>query len=154
MKFLLFIVLISSQIFASSFEDRQVAFILESNKIKIHESAFVQKNESDVQIILPFTTLSFHKITFGKNICLLEDDHLKEPICEDELKFQKDYLEKTYYEGFLYQLFSAKPIFNGENLKKDEGCFSQDIESLKYRVCGDNVRFEDEKIRIIVNDLI
>lgn len=138
--------------FLNAFDGRELAFVLESEEANINESVTVEQKGDSLLIFFPHSSLPFKEWILNKDFCLIKKDGQK--LCKDGEIFQKLYLGKSYYAGFLYEVLSGKEIYEGRALEREDGCFSQNFEEIKYKVCGKNIRFEDGEIRIILHDLI
>lgn len=151
MRFL-FLLTFVSLTFLNAFDNRELAFVLESDEVNINESVTVEDKGNSLFVFFPYSTLPFKEWILNKEFCLIRKDGQK--LCKNGEIFQKLYLGKSYYSGFLYEVLSGKEIYEGRALAKEDGCFTQNFETIKYKVCGKNIRFEDGNIRIILHDLI
>lgn len=134
---------------ALSTESKSVNLLISSPKNKLNETGFLHKKGNDYKFQLYSSGNSLASITFGKNICF------KDLGCKDELKFQEEFLGKTYTRKFFSSILEAKPLYNGKNLVKKGKCFSQNVEGSSYEVCKGEAKFIDKKanIKIIVKNL-
>lgn len=130
-------------------QTKSVNLLISSPKTKLNETGFLHKNGNNYKFQLYSSGNSLASITFGKNICF------KDLGCKDELKFQEEFLGKTYVRKLFSSILEGQPLYNGKNLVKNGKCFSQNVNGNSYEVCKGEAKFIDKeaKIKIIVKNL-
>lgn len=128
---------------------KAINFTAISPLIKINDAGFLQNNAktSEIKLYKSGVLVLEMAVKDGK-VCL-------NSACENEIKFNEKFFKTTHYVGILREILNYKPIYNAKNLIKNECGFLQEINFIKYEVCGENASFIDSKngIKIKLKEL-
>lgn len=123
--------------------------LIKTDGIKIFDTGFVENNQNSHTIKV-----------LNLGVQILEIKIFKEKTCLDLNCYKRDvfnqkYLSSEYENDFLEKLVLKKPIFNGENLIKEERGFSQTIKrnskfDITYQVNENEIYFKDKVNKILI----
>jgi len=148
MKYILLIfILIFSACSSKNYEITKTKIvIIKSPQIRFSDLGYLRNSDKDVELELFMAGKSIQKININHLICVNEG-------CMSKSGFNADYLNENYPSDILQNILLARPIYDGENLKKTINGFTQRISSLHveilYRVTQNQVFFKDKKNHII-----
>ncbi len=116
---------------------------IKSPELKYSDLGTISKSGEDVAIEL---------FAFGNKILDLKLEKLitiNGNILPPSIFYSK-YLKTDYPDETIKQIFLGKPIFDEKNIQTGEGWFSQNIESISYRVSNKETLFKDSSKNIII----
>ena len=120
--------------------------IIKSPKIKFADLGYIRNSEDAIELELFMAGTSIKKISINHLICVDEG-------CMSKSGFNQDYLHPSYPSSLMQNLLLAKPIYDGENLKKQDSGFIQEIKNedvdIKYTVAKESTFFKDRQNKII-----
>lgn len=120
-------------------------FKIISPLVKISDAGFIYRypNRTNLQIYSSGVAILSLNIKDEK-VCM-------NGACDDELSFNSRFFKKEHYKGFLNAILLKKPLYNGSNLVKNECGFIQEIETISYSVCNNEVSFSDRASRVKID---
>ncbi|MCK9454282.1 MAG: hypothetical protein WCY51_05480 [Sulfurimonas sp.] len=148
-----YILLVFTLFFSScgikNYEHTQTKIItIKSPKIKFSDVGYLRNSDKSIELELFMAGKSIEKIAINHLICVSDG-------CMSKRGFNKDYLNEAYPDDTLQNILLSKAIYNGINLSKTAGGFTQKIQDkevdISYRVESKGVFFKDRKNSIIFN---
>lgn len=133
----------------TSFTSSKAVFVtLNSPQIKFSEPGFLYQNEEGAKLEIyklaqPFFTLDIRTT----KICVNK-------YCTSKANFNNKFFQNAHYDEFINDIINAKPLYGGINFDQKPCGFEQVLISrsgkfsITYRVCNDEVFFEDSKKKI------
>ena len=125
--------------------------IFKTPKIKYADQGFVSKADNETKVEIYSSGQALMRLRILKDqVCMSSF------ACMSKQEFNKKILASSNYPNTLLEnIFNAKPIYNGKNLKKQNGGFSQNIATIKYKVVGKNISFIDSSngVKIVVKGI-
>lgn len=137
--------------------------------IKEQKSKFIVMKTPEIKFAdMGFISISDDKLNiqiYSSGEAVLSLNIYKDKICSglfqcmDKKSFNKKIFHQRYPDDTLENIFLAKPIFNGKNLKKTKDGFTQDIlfsgtyiiySQISYTVSNDDIIFHDKTSNILI----
>ncbi|MCI6989011.1 MAG: hypothetical protein MR902_05495 [Campylobacter sp.] len=120
-------------------------FTIISPMVKISDMGFLHRYKNEINLQIYSSGVSVLNLYLKEKVCM-------NGACDDEMVFNSKFFKREHYRGFLGEILSAKPIYDGRNLQKSDCGFTQIIsDDIKYSVCNDEVSFKDAKFNIKIN---
>ncbi len=151
---LVVIIFISGCALKQPVEQNSKFIVIKTPEIKFADMGFVSTFDNKLNIQI-----------YSSGEAVLSIDIYKDKICTstfkcmDKKSFNKKIFHQNYPIDTLENIFLAKPIFNGENIKKTENGFTQDIlfsgtyitySQISYTVSNDDIIFNDKTSNILI----
>lgn len=133
----------------ASFNSSKAVFVsLKSPQVRFAEAGFLYHNKQNTKIEIyklaqPFFTLDIR----DKKICVNK-------YCTSKTNFNKKFFQNAHYDEIISDIINAKALYRGLNFKQQDCGFEQNLTSksdkfaISYKVCNDEVFFEDSKNKI------
>ncbi|MCD6433124.1 MAG: hypothetical protein J7L21_03705 [Sulfurimonas sp.] len=148
MKYLFLVVtLLFSACSVKNYEHTQTKIIIiKSPKLKFADIGYIRNSDKSIEIELFIAGKAIEKIAINHLICTNDG-------CMSKQGFNSDYLNSSYPDEILQNIFLGREIYAGVNRVKTEDGFEQKILSqyveITYRVDSHAIYFKDRKNRII-----
>jgi hypothetical protein len=116
---------------------------IKSPELKYSDMGTISKSDEDVAIEL---------FAFGNKILDLKIEsliYINGKILPPSIFYSK-YLQTDYPEDTIKNIFMSKPIFNNINIVNLENQFTQEFDSIYYRVSSNETFFKDNNKNIII----
>ena len=135
-------------------EQKSKFIVIKTPEIKFADMGFVSTSDDKLNIQI-----------YSSGEAVLSLSIYKDKICSglfqcmNKKSFNKKIFHQSYPDDTLENIFLAKPIFNGENLKKTKDGFTQDIlfsgtyiihNQISYTVSNDDIIFNDKTNNILI----
>lgn len=148
------IIFISGCTLKQPVEQNSKFIVIKTPEIKFADMGFVSTFDDKLNIQI-----------YSSGEAVLSIDIHKDKICTstfkcmDKQSFNKKIFHQNYPADTLENIFLAKPIFNGENIKKTKNGFTQDIffsgtyiihNHISYTVLNDDIIFNDKTSNILI----
>lgn len=141
--------LISACASKASFSQSQAVYVvLNSSQLKFADAGFLYQSPKETRLeVYKLAQPLFAMNIKASKICL-------NGFCTSKSSFNERFFQNAHYDDFLSDILSAKPLYNGRNLKKKACGFEQKLASksakfdIVYQVCNDEVNFSDKKARL------
>ena len=132
-------------------EKQESAFIvMKTAKFKYADMGFISDSSSRVKVEIygagqPLMSLEIN----GMNVCMSTFE------CMEKKDFNAEVLHDSYPDTLLENIFRAKPIFDKENIVKNQNGFSQKLTKeneydISYSVKGNQRTFRDTLNKILI----
>ncbi len=115
-----------------------------SKDMKFSDMGFIAKDGENIRV----TIYSFGKLAFDLEMENLISVNGDIPI--PYTLFNLKYLSSDYPAKTIKNIFLGQPIFDKKNLKKEVDGFSQEFNSIIYKVSKNKIFFKDKKNRIFI----
>jgi len=122
--------------------------VLKSPKLKFADAGYLRSSEEMVALELFSAGQAVAKIEVGKLICVEGEG------CMRKSSFNAEYLNARYPDTLMENILRSRPIYGGQNLRRDEHGFEQiimdDTVEIAYRVTQKQIYFRDRKNRVLI----
>ncbi len=144
----LFFIIIFSACSTKNYEVTQAKIIIiKSPKLKFADIGYVRNSGSSIEVELFSAGTAIEKITINHLICTTKG-------CMSKSGFNEDYLNTSYPDDMLQNIFLAKSIYNSKNMVRTKYGFQQKIKDkyvdIIYKVDAKVTYFKDRKNKIIL----
>lgn len=119
---------------------------IKSDELKFSDMGFIAKSEREHSVLVTIFSLGNQVLKLEIDQFISIDDGTPIP----PSIFNSKYLNSDYPSNTLRDIFLGKPIFNSQNIIYSEKSFSQEINSIKYRVSESEIYFKDRDRRILI----
>jgi len=121
-------------------ESKSSFIIFKTPTIKYADQGFISKANSETKVEIYSSGQSVMRLRILPNqVCITQFK------CMSKKEFnQKVLASANYPDNLIENIFNAKPIFNGKNLKGSSNNFIQQIGTITYSVNGKNISFVDK----------
>ncbi|RLA70699.1 MAG: hypothetical protein DRG24_06500 [Epsilonproteobacteria bacterium] len=122
--------------------------ILKTPKIKFADTGYVRSTGDSVEVELFTAGQVVGKIAINHLVCVQDEG------CMSKSGFNESYLNEAYPDTILQHILLGKPIFDSENLKKNNAGFEQYIYrntiNIIYKVNEKQIYFKDKQNKILI----
>jgi len=121
-------------------ESKSSFIIFKTPTLKYADQGFISKADNETKVEIYSNGQSVMRLRILPNqVCITQFK------CMDKKEFnQKVLASANYPDNLIENIFNAKPIFNGKNLKGSSNHFIQKIGTITYKVDGKNISFLDK----------
>jgi len=134
-----------------TYKSENSAFIVfKTPTFKYADMGFIYENKTEVKAEIYSSGQSLMTLSIsGNSVCMSLF------ACMSKHKFNQQVLSSTYPDAILDNIFRAKPLFNGKNIKKNSNGFTQRIIShnkynIVYTVLNNDIVFRDTINNILI----
>ena len=122
--------------------------IMKTPKIKFADMGYIRSNEDLVALELFSAGQAVGKFEIENMVCVDGEG------CMRKSSFNAEYLNAHYPDTLMENILRSKPIYDGQNLLKNEHGFEQHILNehveIKYRVTDRQIYFKDRANRVLI----
>lgn len=125
-----------------------VAVVWKTQNIKFVGTGFLKYSGSTIELSIYSAGTPILAMKLGKNVCIETKG------CLSYKSFNKRFLLPIYPDRLLYHILIGKPLFHGENLRKTQRGFEQEVMGknfdIIYRFNLNEIYFKDRKNKNLI----
>lgn len=132
-----------------TYEKQSKIVVLKTPKIKFADIAYISRGKDAVVLDLYVAGKALKTITIDNLVCV------EGAGCISKDTFNEEYLSPSYPANLLQNVLLGKPIYEGKNIERSAGEFSQTIKdaevNIRYIVNARRIYFKDKTNNILIS---
>ena len=121
--------------------------VIKNSQMAIGDTGFIKRNDNQINLQIFSAATPVFDLHVNKDVCMGYT-------CLSRKSFNSEFFGYKHYEKFIDELFSMQPIYNKQNMVKNESGFEQKIKTknydITYRVRDRSLYFKDRKNKILI----